>query len=245
MSYSCCSVTLVTGFFGDVISASPSQATGKKVSCFSSGRSGIGGRALPAMSALPSLTASRPETVLNGCSSILPCFVASKSFAICLTNARAVARSPRQMIVGSAGAAALALAGAAFLAGVAAVGAAAAAALTSIHRQTDSSSANTRQATNWFTDEFHSKGRGLHYGPLWPVLHRQKLQGAVAHDREQQLPRMLCRQRGEVGKSGDLHLTDRNDQVALLQAVRRGAAAGRDAHDTDAVQAFTAHAFAD
>src|SRR6478736_796958 len=68
---------------------------------------------------------------------------------------RALARSPRQTIVGSTTAAALAFgaAGAAFFA-------APSAAPASRQRQIPKSSASTRQATDLFTNEFHERATG-------------------------------------------------------------------------------------
>src|SRR5258708_24082681 len=103
MSYSCFNVTFDTGFFGEVIGTKASHAIGWKVRPVSSTRPGIAGRALPARSALPSCTASMPDTVLNGSIVTLPSLAASYCLTRSAIKARSVARSPRQTIATAGG----------------------------------------------------------------------------------------------------------------------------------------------
>ena len=67
------------------------------------------GRALPARSALPLLTASRPEAVLNGCITTWPWPLLSHAWATSSTTPSAVASSPRQIRLPALPADALAL----------------------------------------------------------------------------------------------------------------------------------------
>src|SRR6185312_832440 len=101
MSCTCFRLRLLTGLEAWVITTSPSHATGvntRLVFCVLPSLP----RALPARSAPPLATASMPEAVLNGCSSILPWPAFAQAAATSLTTPCAVATSPRQIRVGPA-----------------------------------------------------------------------------------------------------------------------------------------------
>src|SRR5574337_406066 len=102
MSCTCLSVRLLIGLDAWVMITRPFQATGVKVSRAFCGLPSEG-RALPARSAVPLLTASMPEAVLNGCSSIRPWPVLVQACATSLITALAVASSPRQTRMPTAG----------------------------------------------------------------------------------------------------------------------------------------------
>src|SRR6185312_6997785 len=95
MSCTCCRVRLLTGLPDWVTMTRASQATGVKVRFWSSGLA-LPARALPPRSAAPLATASMPDAVLNGCSSILPCPARSQARASLSKTLVAVATSPRQ-----------------------------------------------------------------------------------------------------------------------------------------------------
>src|SRR6185312_1324931 len=96
MSCTCFSVRLLIGLDAWVMITRPFQATGVKVSRAFCGLPSEG-RALPARSAVPLLTASMPEAVLNGCSSTRPWPALVQAAATSLITALAVASSPRQI----------------------------------------------------------------------------------------------------------------------------------------------------
>src|ERR1700744_4020282 len=96
MSCTCCSVRLLTGLDGLVTSTRPSHATGVKLRPLSTGLPVLP-RALPATSAAPLATASRPEAVLNDWISMLPLPDDCQALAMPLTTPLAVTTSPRQV----------------------------------------------------------------------------------------------------------------------------------------------------
>src|SRR5580698_5459186 len=96
MSCTCCSVRLLTGLDGLVISTRPSHATGVKVRPLSTELPELP-RAVPAISAAPLATASKPDAVLNCWISMLPWPADCQAFAIPLTTPLAVTASPRQV----------------------------------------------------------------------------------------------------------------------------------------------------
>src|SRR6185312_242551 len=96
MSCTCFSVRLLIGLDAWVMITRPFQATGVKVSRAFCGLPSEG-RALPARSAVPLLTASMPEAVLNGCSSTRPWPALVQAADTSLITALAVASSPRQI----------------------------------------------------------------------------------------------------------------------------------------------------
>src|SRR5690242_3846455 len=96
MSCTCESVRLLTGLDGCVTITRPSHATGVKVRPASCGLP-LAPRAAPARSAVPVRTASRPEAVLNVCSSMRPWPAFCQACATSVTTPCATVTSPRQI----------------------------------------------------------------------------------------------------------------------------------------------------
>src|ERR1700733_1521287 len=197
---------------------------------FSSARSGMAGRAEPAMSAVPALTASSPDTVLNGCSVILPCLLTS----YCLTrsfSARAVEWSPRSTIVSSGGAGA-ALWGAGFFSAAPAGAPMAPTEKNNRHSRPDNPAKTCLFTKNVPLDDTAPLLRSLRdtsrtcvTRSAEPSTQRQKKSIAAAHDGQQQLLRLRREQTFEIRHARQVHAVHADDQVAGLQTVFRGAAA--------------------
>src|SRR5574337_2161525 len=102
MSCTCFRLRLRTGLDDWATITSASQATGVKVRFAFCALLSLA-RALPARSAVPLATASMPEAVLNGCSSIRPWPLLVQACATSLITALAVASSQRQTRLPPAG----------------------------------------------------------------------------------------------------------------------------------------------